>query len=87
MKITSLKTSIGNTVKNQYIVTTSEGRFFQSYNTLIAFIDKSGSVTLDTKWNCSVTTSKYRNMFLGETSKETEAKIKSGIYKVANLNR
>ena len=80
MKITAL-------TKNQYVATTEDGKFFQSYDTVIAFIDNNGSVTLDTNWNYSVTTSKYRNIFLGETSKETEAKIKSGIYKVVNLNR
>lgn len=29
---------------------------------------------------------KYRRMFLNETTKETQAKIKAGIYKLANLN-
>lgn len=34
----------------------------------------------------SVTTGKYRNQFLGETKKETEAKIKSGEYILTDLN-
>lgn len=87
MKIIALTTGRDNTAKNQYVATTEEGKFFQSYDQIIVFIDNSGSVTLDTNWNCSVTTSKYRNIFLGETSKETEKKVESGIYKVANLNR
>lgn len=29
---------------------------------------------------------KYRNIFLRETKKETEAKIKSGEYELVNLN-
>ena len=33
----------------------------------------------------SVTTGKYRNQFLGETKKETEAKIKSGEYILTDL--
>ena len=32
-------------------------------------------------------TSKYRNIFLGETTKETLKKIKSGEYKLVNLNK
>ena len=34
----------------------------------------------------SKTTSKYRNMFLGETTKETQKKINSGEYILTNLN-
>ena len=38
------------------------------------------------RWNCSRTTSKYRNQFLGETINETREKIKNGTYKLKNLN-
>ena len=42
---------------------------------------------LDKKyWNYSVTTSKYRNIFLEETKKDTEKKIESGEYVLTNLN-
>ena len=48
---------------------------------------KDGKTFLDkTYWNYSVTTGKYRNQFLGETKKETEAKIKSGEYILTDLN-
>ena len=40
----------------------------------------------ENKWNYSETTSIYRNQFLGETTKETEAKIKNGTYKLVDLN-
>lgn len=44
-------------------------------------------ISLDEKyWNYSKTTGVYRNIFLGETKKETENKIKSGEYKIINLN-
>lgn len=72
---------------------------FQSYDSVIAIktmwpfeaVEKMGGkqiyVVLDkTYWNYSRTTSKYRNEFLRETTKETEAKIKSGEYKLENLN-
>ena len=37
------------------------------------------------KWDYSVTTSKYRNIFLNENKKETEKKIKSGEYVLTDL--
>ncbi|KKL49350.1 hypothetical protein LCGC14_2316400 [marine sediment metagenome] len=63
------------------------GVMFQSYETYIAFKSYEGQIYLDlNNWNYSQTTSTYRNIFLGETSKETQAKIDSGEYILANLN-
>ena len=63
---------------------------FQSYSSAIAKItfDHHGTKTVLDKnyWDYSVTTGKYRNLFLNETKKETEAKIKSGEYKLKDLN-
>lgn len=75
-------------VKNQFIITTPEGEFFQSYNYLIVKRDWEGKIYLDEKYyNYSVTTSKYRNQFLGmKNSKEVENKIKTGMYTLTNLN-
>ena len=71
---------------NQFRIRTDKGWNFQSYNSTIVVIED-GQVFLDEiYWNYSVTTSKYRNIFLCETTKETEAKIKSGEYKLKNLN-
>jgi hypothetical protein len=73
-------------VKNQFIIQTDKGLVFQSYNTIIA-AKISGKRYLDkNSWDYSVTTGKYRNQFLGETKKETEAKIKSGEYILTDLN-
>lgn len=73
--------------KNQLIVKDTNGTYFQSYDSVICFIDNNGKVFLDSKlWNYSKTTAKYRNQFLGETSKETEKKIKSNEYTLTNLN-
>ncbi len=45
-------------------------------------------IYLDQKyWNYSNTTGKYRNIFLGETIKDTKAKIKSGEYILTDLNK
>lgn len=80
-----------DTVKNQFIITvrTKKGRkeIFQSYDTVIAVIDENRQVWLDKNmWCCSTTTGKYRNQFLCENITETRKKIKSGQYKLANLN-
>lgn len=74
-------------VKNQFILTTSDGRFFQSYDSVIAFISNDGKTQLDSRyWDYSKTTGKYRNQFLGEDKKATERKIASGEYELTNLN-
>lgn len=63
---------------------------FQSYNSIIAKQISNGwerTTILDEKyWNYSRTTSKYRSLFLGESTKETLSKIKDGKYRLANLN-
>lgn len=82
-----MQSSNGNTIPNQFKIFTPEGKYFQSYSSVIAFRDKNGKVTLDReKWDFSITTGKYRNQFLRETKKETERKIESGEYTLCNLN-
>ena len=77
----------GNPIANQFEIWTDKGKYFQSYNSTIVFIDKKGKVFLDEYyWDYSRTTGKYRNQFLGEYKKETEKKIKSKEYKLINLN-
>lgn len=74
-------------VKNQFLVWKGNDVYFQSYDSMIAKRTAEGEVSLDERyWNYSKTTSKYRNQFLGEPKKVTEAKIKSGEYKLVNLN-
>lgn len=88
----------GAAVANQFVLTDTNKsggarRVFQSYDTIIAVksydtITDKEYVTLDAEyWNYSRTTSKYRNEFLNETTKETEKKIKSGEYATADLNK
>lgn len=66
--------------------------YFQSYKSIIVkkgiqYCDGKQITLLDRdKWDYSVITGKYRNQFLGETKKETEAKIKSGEYILTDLN-
>jgi hypothetical protein len=97
MKVRNMFSGKGNAVANQFEIENAlfendtlkmKGTMFQSYDSNIAFRSfESGKVYLDERyWDYSVTTSKYRNQFLGETKKETEAKIKSGEYRLINLN-
>jgi hypothetical protein len=88
MKVTNITGNNGNKVVNQFIIEDEDNhaRYFQSYNSIIVKREN-GKVYLDeTYWDYSKTTSKYRNIFLSETTKETKAKIKSGEYTLTNLN-
>lgn len=75
----------GRLVSNQFQIYVNDAVYFQSYRTVIACVHQ-GKTILDPNWNCSRTTGKYRNQFLGETIKETKNKIKSGEYTIQNLN-
>jgi hypothetical protein len=90
MKISNFTNSKGNKVANQFIINDSEFTLFQSYDSVIiktTFEDGKRVVYLDSYyWDYSKTTSKYRNLFLGENKKATELKIKNNIYKLTNLN-
>ena len=86
--VCNMVSSKGNKIPNQFIIRTPEGCYFQSYDSTIVFQDPAGKTFLDeTYWDYSVTTGKYRNMFLGETKKETIKKIDSGEYVLTNLNK
>lgn len=86
MKITNLTSPQGNQVPNQFEIRTEKSVYFQSYDSIIVKIEN-GITYLDSHfWDYSKTTGKYRNQFLGEDKKETEKKIKAGIYILTNLN-
>jgi len=87
MRVRNMASNSGREVPNQFIVESNDGRYFQSYDSVIAKIDHNGKVFLDNHyWDYSKTTSKYRNIFLGETTKDTKKKIDSGEYTLVNLN-
>ena len=93
----------GNPITNQIIITDTkkDKETFQSYDSIIVIKEykperyswntpkeHKTNVTLDEYyWNYSRTTSKYRNIFLRETTEETKRKIKEGTYKLTNLNK
>lgn len=80
----------GNPAEHQFIEFDSNYTMFVSYNTNIVkttFENGIRVVYLDAEYyDYSQTTIRYRNQFLGETSKEIEKKIKDGIYLLTNLN-
>lgn len=84
-------TRSGRPVANQFIIDAgASGKYFQSYQTVIANV-KNGVVTFDNDWQYSRTTSKYLHQFLlGEgislTTNEKRAKVESREILVVNLN-
>lgn len=97
MKVENMTSGRGNKIANQFVITdvleTGVVTIFQSYDTVIARVwtdpvSAANHVQLDAgKWDYSVTTSRYRNIFLGETTKETQKKIDSGEYILVDLNK
>ena len=101
MKVTNMTSNKGNKIANQFIIyDDNNNKYFQSYKSIIAKIEnndvieniginyqRNKKVYLDKNyWDYSVTTGKYRNIFLNETKRETEKKIKDGVYTLTNLN-
>ena len=94
MKVKNMTSNSGNSIANQFVITDDDGNeYFQSYQSIIAKKPRSVyswiklKILIDEKyWDYSVTTGRYRNQFLGETKKETQAKIDSGEYILTNLN-
>lgn len=80
----------GRPVANQYEITTKDNYIFQSYNSIIAKVNrKTNQITLDDYyWDYSVTTFKYLRQFLdiSLSKDEIQRNIDIGVYKTSNLN-
>ena len=89
MKVRNMESDNGGAVVNPFIIEHGKFTYFQSFASIIVRIDRhTGAIVLDRRyWDYSKTTRKYRNQFLGEGIAETRAKIKSGVYKLADLNK
>jgi hypothetical protein len=86
MNVSNITNNNGNRVPNQFVISDNGANYFQSYNSIIVK-RSNGKIELDSYyWDYSKTTSKYRNIFLGETTKETQKKIDSGEYLLTDLN-
>ena len=74
VKVRNMKSNSGRSVANQFKIKTDDATYLQSYDSTIAK-RMIGVVYLDKYyWDYSVTTSRYRNMFLGETKKKLKLK-------------
>lgn len=100
MKIRNMQSPRGNDVPNQFIIETSKGRYFQSYDSIIAFLpweimgNVSGIKLDENYWDYSRTTMKYLCQFLRHhtsdainSKKDIEQRIESGYYQLVNLNQ
>jgi hypothetical protein len=92
MKVQNITSNNGNKIANQFVITDDQdNKYFQSYKSIIVkkgYENNKYGIYLDQKyWNFSNTTGKYRNIFLGETIKDTRAKIKNGTYILTDLNK
>lgn len=88
VKIEQMRSQRGNYIANQFLIWAGNKVYFQSYKSIIAVRDlNTNKIELDRDyWDYSRTTGKYRNLFLSEDKKATEAKIKNGTYKLSRLN-
>ena len=60
---------------------------FEINESIIAIRTFCGKVLVDCdRWDYSNTTSRYRKIFLGESTKETKEKIDNGTYLLTDLN-
>ena len=85
--VQKMRTTKGNKAANQVIIHSGLTEYFRSYDTYIA-LKENGNIFLDAAyWDYSATTGKYRNQFLGEGIADTRKKIKSGEYKLTDLNQ
>ena len=76
----------GNAIANQFIINVNGFLYFQSYDSIIA--QKWGDeIILDYNyWDYSRTTSKYLFKFLKEDRKTVRLKVRTGEYKLKDLN-
>ena len=79
VNVENMQSNKGNDIANQFLIYGNGWTLFQSYNSPIAMVCR-GVTYIFKDWEYSITTGKYRNQFLNETKKETEAKLKSGEY-------
>jgi len=96
MKTRNMTNSKGNSIPNQFVINSCDNQgnpvtTFQSYRSTVIQqtlrLDGNWHTELDEYyWDYSVTTRRYRNLFLGEKKAETQNKIDSGEYTLTNLN-
>lgn len=71
LEIENLLNDKFNRARNQFVVKLNGNTFFQSYNTIIAKIDKNRNVTVAEDWNHSKTTRKHLYIWLRDIARMT----------------
>ena len=70
----------GNGAMNQFVIYADGKIIFQSYNSIIAVVDKTNkTIELGEDWDYSVTTGKHRNIFFRDYANITDLASKKGI--------
>lgn len=70
----------GNGAMNQFVIYADEKIIFQSYNSIIAVVDKMNkTIELGEDWDYSVTTGKHRNIFFRDYANIPDLASKKGI--------
>lgn len=70
----------GNGAMNQFVIYADGKVIFQSYNSIIAVVDKMNkTVELGNDWDYSVTTGKHRNIFFRDYANIPDLASKKGI--------
>ena len=75
---------------NQFTIENDNGIYFQSYDSIIAHIDKNNNIFLDKEyWDYSKTTMKHLCLFLDIvwSKKNIQSKIDNDEYFLINLNK
>lgn len=62
--VSNLINEKGNAAANQFVITTPNAVYFQSYSSVVAKIDKSGNLVVSQDWDYSNTTAKHLYIFL-----------------------
>tara|TARA_R110002020_G_scaffold53200_1_gene149108 strand:- start:4491 stop:4784 length:294 start_codon:yes stop_codon:yes gene_type:complete len=95
MKVENMKNNNNNIVKNQFIITAGNKKYFQSYNRIIVMIEYdiyySDEVLEDIYidpdyYDYSKTTTRYRNIFLGVSNDTFKKNLKENKYTFKSLN-
>ena len=77
-----MKFKVSSMQNNQYIIEFDTELYFQSYDTLIAKIDKDENITLSNYWDCSRTTMRWLYEFMKKYSKYCYINNKQDILKL-----
>ena len=82
MKVEQMINDRGNGAVNQFVLTVGNTIAFQSYDSLIATVDRDAKiVTLFPAWNYSKTTGKHRNIFFRDYANIPDLASVDGIRK------